>query len=81
MKKTNSNIGTWILSSIGAVAVALSIVVLLPTVSKANNPPAGKCTAECGSSGSVTCSGSECGAEDNVGCHWFDDTGFHFRSC
>ena len=79
MKEINSNIGTWILSAIGALAIALSIVVSLPTISKANEPAG--CTADCGGGRTVTCNGPECSAVDGSGCTWSDSTGTHGKSC
>lgn len=66
MKKLNSSIGTWILSSMGAVAIALSIIVSLPTASNASS--VGACTAECPNGKPVTCNGSKCVAIDGDGC-------------
>lgn len=66
MKNINSNIGTWILSSMGAIAIALSITVSLPTASNASSP--GTCTAECANGKPVSCKGSKCVAIDGDGC-------------
>ena len=72
MRKNNSNIGTWILSSVGAAAIALSVIVSLPTISKAM---AADGTASCGGGVTVTCSGASCSARDNVGCACTDSSG------
>ncbi|NJM53096.1 MAG: hypothetical protein HC846_06695, partial [Blastocatellia bacterium] len=74
MKQINSNLVTWILSAVGALAIALSIVVSLPTLSKANQPAA-TCTADCGGGRTVTCNGPECSAVDGAGCTYSDSTG------
>lgn len=80
MRKINSNIGTWILSSFGTIAIAFSVALLFPNSSRANQPAS--CTASCGSSGSVSCNGDRCAANDGVGCYWTDENGInHFRSC
>ena len=72
-RKNHSNFKTYLLSVLGAIAIAISIVISLPTFSKANEPAT--CTAQCGSSGSVTCSGSDCDATDGIGCTYVDPSG------
>ncbi len=63
MKIVNSNIGTWVLSSMGAIAIALSIIVSLPTISKAAT-----ITVSCADGTTLTCTGHGCKGTDNNGC-------------
>lgn len=63
MKKINSNVVTWILSSVGVFAVALSIIISLPTISKAAT-----LTVDCGNGVTATCSGTGCKGADYSGC-------------
>lgn len=65
MKEKKSNIGTWILSSTGATAIALSVVLMFPIYSFAEM---GSATATCDNGVEVTCNGTNCTATDGVGC-------------
>lgn len=70
MKKINSNLGTWILSSVGGAAVVASIIVSLPTISKA-----AVITVSCSDGSTITCNGTGCKGADNSGCECVSSDG------
>jgi len=63
MKK---NLVTWLLSSFGALAIAVSAVVLFPGIT--TYASLAKITVKCANGTTVSCEGSTCGGTDGIGC-------------
>lgn len=72
MKKT----GIISTCAISAALFVASLVVLITPITAY----AASCTAEC-KTGSVTCSGSECSAEDFKGCKWISGGQQYEKKC
>ena len=72
MKKTRI-ISTCAISA--ALCVASLVVLITPVTAYAAT-----CTAEC-KTGSVTCSGAECSAEDFKGCKWISGGQQYEKKC
>lgn len=63
MRKINSNLFTWVMSSMGILSIALSIILMLPSISKA-----AEITVPCKGGTSITCTGSACTGVDYMFC-------------
>ena len=72
MKKT----GIISTCAISAALFVVSLVVLITPITAY----AATCTAEC-KTGSVTCSGAECSAEDFKGCKWISGGQQYEKKC